>query len=130
MRGLAVVLVVTTFLQGCATAGLRERANTIPRDPALMRDYVQHLPIGSRIRVRLETGELLRGTLMKVTDEAVIVQAATRIPEPPVVVSLGHILMLELDQPERPEKGRAIVGASAMIVVIIVLTRLAVGGAT
>ncbi len=103
-RPIAVVIVIALMAPGCTAAGgTRLQASTSApmsdRDRTLIAEYVQKLPIGSRIRVTLADGKRTRGTLMKVTAEHIIVQPRTRIPESPVEISIDRVRAVELETP-------------------------------
>jgi hypothetical protein len=66
-------------------------------DRTAMADYAQRLAVGSKVRVERSDGQTIRGTLMKTTAEAIVVQRSTRVPEPPVEVRYGDIARLTLD---------------------------------
>lgn len=93
-------------------------------DPALMAEYVQKLQLGTRVRVGLVTGKSIKGTLMKATDRAIVVQTRTRFPEPPFELPLTDIVSVA---PESSNGvGRAIgvgvaAGAAASLGVLLLL---------
>jgi hypothetical protein len=62
-----------------------------------MADYVQRLPVGSRVRVERTDGTSLRGTLMKSTADAIVVQKNTRIPEPPIEIPVAQLARVTID---------------------------------
>jgi len=97
MKQLTVfVLVIALVTTGCASATSQVRTQPA-RDPALLADYVQRLPIGARVRARLEGGGSVNGTLMKADDRAIVIQPHTRIPEAPVELPLDRVAAVELD---------------------------------
>lgn len=86
---------------GCASAAGPRMAQA-PAAPSVqnrsvLADYVQRLPAGSKVRVERTSGNSLRGTLMKATADAIIVQKNTRVPEPPVEVPLSDVTRVTLD---------------------------------
>lgn len=95
----AVCMALTTT--GCASAAGPRLAQTpavsTGQDRAVLADYVQRIPAGSRVRVERTTGESLRGTLMKATPDAIVVQKNTRIPEAPVQIPLADVTRVTLD---------------------------------
>jgi hypothetical protein len=96
----AVVLCGAIFASGCASAGgpRPARAPSSPvSDQGLLADYVQRIPAGSRVRVERSNGDRFKGTLMKATPDAIIVQKNT--PEAPVTVPLGEVSRVTLDAP-------------------------------
>jgi hypothetical protein len=66
-------------------------------DPALMADYLRQLPVGSKVRVNLASGESLHGTLMKRDSDPIVVQRRARIPETPIEIPIKDILAVELE---------------------------------
>ena len=88
---------------GCASAAgprlAQTQAPAAPsvQDRAVLAEYVQRLPAGSRVRVEQTNGHSLRGTLMKATPDAIVVQKNTRVPEPPVEVALSQVTRVTLD---------------------------------
>ena len=89
-----------------------------------MAAYVQRLPIGGRIRATLLDGSRVRGTLMKATDTAIVVQPRTRLPEPPVEVPVSKIAAIELETPSNVGRSIAIgvvAGVAGALGVIAIL---------
>lgn len=98
-RLLALVLCGALLSTGCASAsGPRvSPGSAAPVDRALLADYVQRLPAGSKVRVERTTGGTVRGTLLKAGADSVIVQRSTRVPEPPIDIPFGTITRIVLD---------------------------------
>lgn len=96
---LAIVLCVATATAGCASASGSRAPAPIPTvtDTATMADYVQRLPAGSRVRVDRTNGHSVRGTLMRASGQAIIVQANTRIPEAPLEIPLSDVTRVALE---------------------------------
>jgi hypothetical protein len=121
------------LMSGCASAGRPRVASAAQNqpavsrsgtDPAVMAEYVQKLQLGIRVRVDLVNGKTVKGTLMKATDRAIIVQTRTRLPEPPIELPLGDIAAVTPDSSNGV--GRAIgigaaAGAAAALGVILLL---------
>ena len=118
---------------GCASAGgprvasdphARPGVSRPATDPAVMADYVQRLQLGTRVRVDLASGKSVKGTLMKATDRAIVVQTRTRFPEPPFELPITDIVSVA---PESSNGvGRAIgvgvaAGAAASLGVLLLL---------
>ena len=118
-RFLAVILSVLLASPGCAATIARQtrdpgtRVNPSAPDPALMSDYIRQLPVGSRVRVTLASGKVIRATLMKRDADPIVVQRRTRIPEPPFEISVREILAMELDTPNGNVGRNIAVGAAA-----------------
>jgi hypothetical protein len=102
---LAVVLCCALVAPGCASASgarVAHAAQTPVQDAnvpdnAVLAEFVQRIPAGSKVRVERTTGGTLRGTLMKASPDTLVVQKNTRVPEPPVEVPLGQVTRVTLD---------------------------------
>src|SRR5687768_2491402 len=117
-RFIALVVSLAVASTGCASVrGQSSAVGTNPvetskTDPTLMSSYVRQLPIGSRVRVTLADGSVIRGTLMKADADPFVVQKRTRIPESPVEIPIRTVRAVELEK--NGGAGRAIaIGAAA-----------------
>jgi hypothetical protein len=97
-RLLVLPLSLALALAGCATTGTAG-APAAPAgvDPGVLAEYVQKLPPGSAVKVERASRKSIRGTLMKATDQALVVQPRTRVPEPPVEIPLRDVVAVTLD---------------------------------
>jgi hypothetical protein len=66
-------------------------------ESAAFREMAAAIPLGSRIKLQTRAGRRLTATLMSVSDDAVIVQRASRLPEPPVTVPFSELARLQRD---------------------------------
>ena len=133
-RAIALLISLTLAAPACATATRPHlQATTVPassaRDRVLLAEYVQKLPVGSRVRVHLLDGRRERGTLMEATAERLVVQPRTRIPEAPREIALDRVLSVELEHGNGGSVGRAIgigiaVGAGAFLAVMLLLAAI------
>ena len=131
----AIALIVCGALtSGCATAGgprvamAQSPQSAAPRaagDQAVLAEYVQRLPAGTKVRVDRADGKVVKGTLMKASDVAIVVQTRTRVPEPPVEIPLSEVLAVT---PESSGNGiakaigiGAAAGAAAALGTILIL---------
>jgi hypothetical protein len=114
-KSIAVIVILALGSSGCASAGTTRLAPTRLASQDVrneMIDYVQRLPVGSRVRVDRVTGRTLHGTLMAADSDAVVVQRATRIPEAPMSIPLRDIARIQIE--ERSNLAKAIIiGAAA-----------------
>ena len=131
-KPLALLLGVLLCAPACASAGGPRyqvaQAPQIAPDAGLITSYVKALPIGSRVRVTLTNGDRLRGTLMKVTDDVVVLQENARIPEAPRQLAMPTIRSVEPDRPGSTGRAIAIgaaVGAGAALGVLALIAALA-----
>lgn len=108
---IATILTAAMITTGCASAsGPRVAAAPAPviADTGAMAEYVQRLPAGSRVRVDRTDGTLLKGTLMKATAAAIVVQKNTRVPEPPIEIPLGQVARVMLENGSGTSTGKAV----------------------
>ena len=129
-RALAAILCVALSATGCATAN-GPRVRTAPADSqgpdrAVLVEYVQNLNPGSAVRVVRANGRAIRGTLMKATADAVIIQRRTRIPEPALEIPMTDILAVTPDKGNGSSLAKAIgagvaAGAGAALAMFLVL---------
>jgi hypothetical protein len=134
-RSLALLLVTTLATQACASAsyGRYNRRDTLPQAPvtnapALIADFAQKIPPGTRVRVERASGAPIRGTLMNVSPTGLVVQRNTRIPETPIEIPLDTVTRLTVEN-ERGGLGKAIaigtaVGVGATMGVLMLLAAL------
>lgn len=93
----AIALVMCANLVACASAGgARPRAAPVT-DPAVMADYLQRLPIGSRVKVERSNGGPLKGTLMHADGSALVIQKSTEQPERPVTIPLADVTRVTVE---------------------------------
>jgi hypothetical protein len=101
-RAMTLLVTAALTLPACATtAGPRLQTATVPAqrtgDQRLVAEYVQKLPVGSRVRVHLRDGRRERGTLMDATAERLVLLPRTRIPEPPREIPFDRVLGVEIE---------------------------------
>ena len=132
-RALAVALCTALGAAGCAPAAQRgiTVAPGTDRQAArdVLADYVQSLPVGSRVRVADTAGRTLRGTLMKATDRSILIQPRTRIPEPPMELALAGVVSVTPESSNGPNMGKVIglaaaAGAGAALGVLMILAAI------
>jgi hypothetical protein len=130
-RALVIVLCIAMTSTACASAsgGRGAMQTRAVVDPAMMADYVQRIPAGSRVRLEQSNGDVIRGTLMKTSSQSVVVQRSTRVPEPPMEVPLSSVARLTLDTHEGTSMAKAVaigiasgVGAFFAIIAIVAAT--------
>ena len=96
-RTLALLLSIALAAPGCATTGttgavVAPSSGVTVANHAVLAEYVQRIPLGSPVLVQFTNGKELRGTLMKATEQNVIVQPKTRVPEPALEIPLGEVM--------------------------------------
>lgn len=85
-RSIALTLIVTLMSMMTTTplAADDERAAMINQTATadLLRAYVEKLPIGSTVKVKMKVGKDVKGTLMVIEPDAIVVKPKTRIARP------------------------------------------------
>jgi hypothetical protein len=132
-RRLIALTLAAAMASGCATAGgarmtvasqAQAAAARSAGNQALLAEYVQKLPPGTKVRVDRTSGKPVKGTLMKASDTAVVVQARTRVPEPPIEIPLADVLAVTPEGSNGVAKAIGIgaaAGAAAALGVILIL---------
>jgi len=135
---IALILAAALASPGCASASRRSagpgfdaQRSLGKMDRALMTDYVQRLPVGSRVKVTLDSGKVMHGTLLKGDADPIVVQLRTRVPEPPIEIDVAQITALELETGDT-SVGRVVgiavaAGAAATFGVLLLLAAIFAG---
>jgi hypothetical protein len=85
-----------------------QKAVTTEVEATALRQMATAMPVGSRVKAQTNSGARVSGTLMSVTDEAVIIKKKTRLPEPAVTVSFAELARLEMQTGEGMSAGKVI----------------------
>jgi hypothetical protein len=93
-RSIAMILVIT--LTSAMTTARLAAAQDSSTD--VLRSYVEKLPIGSTVKVRMKEGKGLKGTLMVIESDAIVVKPKTRIARPERRLPLHEIEFVELQE--------------------------------
>jgi hypothetical protein len=134
MTRVLAVLVASALTANCAASVYQVRpdvaGNHLPASaqhdpPAVTAAFVKAVPLGTRVRLTLTDGTKLKGTLMVVEEDAIIVRPRTRVPEPAQTIPLARIATIETER-EGGGMGRAVavgaaVGAGAAIGVFLAI---------
>jgi len=134
-RLLTVLLIVALLTPGCASARMSDTRFPQPStaslpDRALLTAYLDRLQPGSKVRARLAGGETVRGTLMQATNQGIVVQRRTRLPEAPVTIPLDRIQAVEIETSSSTGRAVAIgaaAGAGAALGVLLLLAAIFAG---
>ena len=108
-RFLTLLLCVLLAAPGCAMHQTR-RAQTPAQAQlddtrrAALGAFASQLPIGSQVRATVTGNHVVRGTLLKRTDQTLLIQTRARVAEPLVEVPIDDLLALE---PDRSSNGTA-----------------------
>jgi hypothetical protein len=111
---LTVVLCGALVGTGCASAAGPRIAQAPPapqapvRDNSAIADYVQRLAAGTRVRIEQTDGTSFRGTLLKASPQAIVVQKNTRVPESPIEVPLDSVARVTIDSHNGSSVGKTV----------------------
>ena len=131
-RFIAVLLCVGLTAPACAM-NHTARAHTAPApavsDGTVLADFAGQLKVGSHVRATITGNRTIRGTLVKRTDRALVIQPRARVAEPLVEVRFDELVALEQETPSSGSTGRAIaigagVGAGAAIGTLFLVAAL------
>jgi len=120
MRIVAACLAVMLVTGSVARAQDRDRSE-------LWRSYAERLPPHTLVVIQLKNGKSVRGHLVQVTDDRIVVLRKTRIRVPPSEFAVAEVESLE-PQKEGWSPGAKVlsgVGAAAGVLTLIVLLMLA-----
>ncbi len=95
MRTTALVIMVTILSGG--VSDVLAAQSPAPVEAAAWRDVANAIPLGTRVKAQTMEGRRISGTLMQVTDAAVLVKRNTRLPEPAVSIAFADLSRLERD---------------------------------
>lgn len=99
-RLIAVTLIIT-LTSTLTTARLAAAtADTVNQNASadLLRSYVEKLPIGSIVKVKMKEGKGVKGTLMVIEPDAIVVKPKTRINRPERRLPLTEIEFVEVQE--------------------------------
>lgn len=127
---IAWLLTAAVVTSGCASTS-ENRISPAPVDNRRARvemaEYVARLPVGSRVRIERTQGGTIKGTLMSAGPDRVVVQRATRIPEPPVEIPLDRVTRIGIEDRSSVAKialFSAAVGAAATVGFLFLLASI------
>lgn len=105
-RSIAITLIITlismmtpvrvaagTDDHAANAADLNQAANV-----ALLRAYAEKLPIGATVKVKMKEGRGVKGTLMLVEPDAIVIKPKTRVARPERRVPYSEIEFVELQE--------------------------------
>ena len=120
------LLLCCTLLTGCAGNRMPVTQPAAPGSNAAVVEYVRQLPRGTNVRVDRASARTVRGTLLKVGEQTLIVQPRTRVAVPPVEVPLSDVTRVTVDTSNGNSLAKAIgvglaAGAGAAAAVILIL---------
>jgi hypothetical protein len=123
MRTLVFSVLVAMFAAGPLDVWASQKSASSDREAQALKQMAAAIPLGSRVKLHTNNGKRLNGTLMSVSDDAVIIKKRTRLPEPAVTVAFTELSSLELQTGEGMSAGKVVgiglaAGAGAIITLI------------
>ena len=119
------LLLCCTVVTGCAGHRMPVTQPSAVSNAAVV-EYVRQLPLGTNVRVDRATERTVRGTLLKVDEQTLIVQPRTRVAVPPVEIPLTSVTRVTVDTGNGNSLAKSIgvglaAGAGAAAAVILIL---------
>ena len=127
MHTITTLVLMLVLVAGPVAAAQKEMA---PVDQVrALRSLAGGIPIGSRVKVQVREGRRMTATLMEVTNDAVVVQRVTRVPEPPVTVRFDELAALQRQDKSGFTVGKAVgiglaAGAGAILTLFAIMFSL------
>jgi hypothetical protein len=94
----------------------------------LWRRYAQNLPPQTLVVVVLKNGKSIRGHLVQVTDDRLVVLRKTRLPVPPSAFALDDVDSIEPQKQTMSPGAKVLVGVGSTVGVAFVLFAIALAG--
>ena len=89
------------------------------QETTMWKDVAGAIPLGSRVKAETRSGKHYSGTLMRVSDDAILVKRNTRMPEPAVSIPYSEVAKIEREHGNGISVGKAIgIGLAAGAAVI------------
>jgi hypothetical protein len=124
MRTIAVGLICSLLLMSPNDAFAGQQA---AGEATTWHTVAAAIPLGSKVKIQTTTGRGMSGTLMRVSQDGVLLKKNTRRPEPAVAVSFAEMARIERDTYKGFNVGKAIaVGLAAGAGVILGMFAIAV----
>jgi hypothetical protein len=99
-----------------------------PDEAGRWRAVARAVTLCTKVKIETVARKRYTGTLMEVTDEAIVIKRSTRLPEPPVTVPFDQVSRIEQDHGGMSVGkawglGAAVAGGAILTVFLIVLAR-------
>ncbi len=108
MRAILMAIVGLALALGPVDVWATQKIVTTEVEAKVLREMASAIPLGSRVKAQTTRGSRVNGTLLSVTDEAVIIKKKTRLPEPAVTVAFTELAELELQTGQGMSAGKVI----------------------
>ena len=109
-----VAAFVVATLLACPVARAQERVD-------LWRSYAEKLPPQALVVVHLRNGRSVRGNLIGLSDDCIVVLRKTRLPVPPVELAIADIDSIEPRKDEWSPGAKVLTGVGSVGAVILII---------
>jgi hypothetical protein len=97
MRAIITGIMVSILCLGPAEVWASQKPVASPVEAKAWREVADEIPLGSRVKVQTTDGKRVTATLMRVSDEGLLLKKNTRIVEPAIAVGFDALSRLERD---------------------------------
>jgi hypothetical protein len=124
MRTIVCAAMVVALAASPVLAGQKEITRVM--EAAAFKQMASAIPLGARVKLQTTAGRRMTATLLAVHDDAVIVQRASRLPEPPVTIPFADLARLEREVKSGFSVAKAIgvglaAGAGAILTLFVIM---------
>jgi len=128
MKAAVCGLVLALSTIACAARGATPLATATLGEAdrvAVFRQYVERLPLGSRVRVQTLDGVRWSATLLSADHERVVLQPRGRLTEPPRTIPIASLQLIEPESHANNHLAKAVAigvvsGAAAFLTILLV----------
>ncbi len=99
MRAIIVGILTSLLCVGPSNVWAAQKQVAPPVEATAWREVATGIPLGSRVKVQTLEGKRLTGTLMRVSDDGLLLKKNSRMAEPAVTIGFDALSRLERDQP-------------------------------
>ena len=108
MRALMPLALIVIFGLGPSDVWAGQKSVPTEVEAKALKSMALAIPLGARVKAQTTRGTRVSGTLLSITDDAVIIKKRTRLPEPAVTVAFSDLSQLELVNNEGMSPGKVI----------------------
>ena len=117
------IAIVAVLAAGPADVWASQTRVTAAVEAQAIKQMAASVPLGSLVKVHVAGSRSFKGTLLSVSDDAIMVKKQTRVPEPAVTVAFSELDRLELQTHEGISVAKVIgfglaAGAGAILTII------------
>ena len=130
MRAITALVLASVIGVGPSSAAAAQQAASIAEEAQALKEMAAAIPLGSRIKVHIREGRRMTATLMRVTEDAIVVKRESRVPESAVTIRFDELARLQRDDRKGGFTiGKAIgvglaAGAGAILTLFVIMMSL------